>query len=230
MLYIGAFKSYNSGTGYKSTCTTTGTSTPVLATATQTIATFRAQHLAFSNVFNTQNWFMKEAISFTALIERGTFLTENGGTSQNNKWEGYSWKTGATSDDQNLGQTLPLMNSTGVIKNSSNQTISNSYRGIEGYHSHLWEFVDGINIISGAIWLAKHGSTYLSDTTSAPYFNSGRTTLTAGSVLYITAMNSGTFIPSAANGGNNITKYCDGAWFGAGNMVLVFGGSLHYPD
>ena len=228
-LYFGAFKSYNIGSGYKSTCTTTGTSTPVKATGNQTIATYRTQHQTFGSNYRTQNWLQREAMILTALIERGTFLTEINGTSQGNKWEGYSWNTIASADDQNLGLTLVLGNSTGVIKDSSNRTIANTYRGIEGYHSHLWEFVDGINIIEGRCWVAKSGATYVSDTTASPYFDSGRTTLTSGSAIYTSNIHQGTFIPSAATSGSNLVKMTDAGWYATGNRVLIVGGALNNP-
>ena len=229
VLYMGAFKSYSFGSGYKSTCTTTGTSTPVKATCSQTIATYRSNHQTFGSKFQTQNWFHREALVLTAIIERGTFLTEVNGTSSNNKWEGYSWNTSASSDDQNMGQTLVLGNMTGVIKDGSNRTIANSYRGVEDYHSHLWEFVDGINIINGLVYVAKPGATYVSDTTASPYFSTGRTTLTSGGGVYTTGLFSGTFIPSAASGGSSTTKYTDGGWYATGNRILVCGGYLNYP-
>lgn len=227
-LFVGAFKSYNVGGIARSTCTTTGTSTPIKATATQTIANFRTQHSAFGAKFSTYNWFEREAIALCVIVERGTFQTEVNGLSTTTKWEGYSWNTSGSSDDQNLGQTLKFLNSTGVIRNASNQTIANTYRGIEGYHSHLWEFVDGINIINGVVWLAKHGATYASDTTASPYFTSGKTVPTTGSGVYISDTYAGTFLPSAT-AGSSTTKMTDGGWFATGNMVLIVGGNLSNP-
>jgi hypothetical protein len=228
-MYIGAFESYEFVAGkMKSTCTTTGTSTAVKATASQAITAFRTKHAAFGSKFQTQNWFQREALVLTVLIERGTFMTETNGTNNASKWEGYSWNTSAGGDDQNIGQTLKFLNSTGVIKDSSNRTIANTYRGVENYHSHLWEFVDGINVISGACWVAKTGSTYVSDVTTGHYFNSGRTTLTSGAGAYISNIFPGTFIPSATTG-SSTTKMTDAGWFAAGNMVLLVGGHLASP-
>lgn len=226
VMYLGAFMSYNTGSGYKSTCTTTGTSTPVYATASQTIATFRRGHQTFSSSFYTQNWFQREALNFTCIIERGTFLTEVNGINLYSKWEGYSW-TANTSDGMVLGLTLPLGNATGVIRDSSNRAIANSYRGIEGYHSHLWEFVDGINIINGAVYVAKVG-TYTSDISTTPYFSLGVSVPTAGSGLYISEVHPGTFLPKTASA-TNLTKYTDGFWSSTGNRIVVVSGGQAYP-
>ena len=228
-LYIGAFESSNSGSNYRSSCTASLTSTPIKAVATQTIATFRTQHKNFGANFATQNWFEREALVLTLLIERGTFQTETNGANNYSKWEAYSWNSSGSSDDQNLGLTLVLGNTTGVIKNASNQTIACNYRGVENPYGHLWEFVDGCNVISGAVWLAKHGATYASNTTASPYFTSGRTTLTSGTGVYISDIFDGTFIPSAATGASNVTKMTDGAWFATGNTILYVGGDLTYP-
>lgn len=228
-MYLGAFKSFNNATNYRSTCTTVGTSTPVKATASVTIAAFRAGHIAFGSNFNTYNYLMRDALNLTVLIERGTYQTEVNGATVGTKWEGYSWNTAAVADDQNLGLTLAFTNTTGCIRNGSNQTIANTYRGIEGYHSHLWEFVDGVNIISSVVWLAKHGSVYLSDTTSSPYFTSGRTTLTSGAAVYTSTLFAGTSIPATATGASSTTKITDAGWYATGNTVLVVGGACDAP-
>lgn len=228
VMYMGAFDSYNIGGIYSSRPTLVGTSTQIKATGTITIANARAGHLAFGSSFNTVNYLQREALAITILIEKGTHLDEVNGQTQNTKWEGYSWNTAAASDDVNLGQTLPLLNSTGVIKDSSNRIVANSYRGLEDYHSHLWNFIDGCNIISGQVYIAKHGSTYLSDISTTPYLSTGRTTLTTGSGAYISSMYPGTIIPSNT-GGTSLTKMTVGGWFASGNVVLMVGGSLTNP-
>lgn len=227
-MYRGAWKSYEYTSGkMKSTCTTTGTATPVKCTASQPITSFRTKHQSHGSNFRTQNYFQMEALILTAFIERGTTITEVNGTNTSTKWEGYSWRAGATSDDQNLGLTLSLGNKTGIIKDTSSRTIANSYRGIEGWHSHLWEYVDGINIINNVCWVAKSGN-YTSDVTTSPYFSSTKTL--PGSDGYIKQMHAGTFIPMTSNGGaTSLTGYTDNVWQATGNRVLYRGGSHDNP-
>ncbi len=223
--YYGAFTAVSG----RSTCTTTGTSTPVKSTANITFPTARTQATGFGSGFGIHSIFMRDALQITALIERGSFRFENAGVGLATKWEAYSWNTGASSDNQNNGLTLPLMNQTGVIRDASNRTIANSYRGIENYTGHLWQMCDGVNSISGVLWMAVWGATYASDTTAAPYFNSGITTLTNMSASFITSQFPGTFIPETV-GGSSTTKMTDAAWSATGNTALYVGGLLSTPS
>jgi hypothetical protein len=68
---------------------------------------------------------------------------------------GNSWTYGQT--DKNLyptdyqgvqltGLTVELGNKTGIIKDEFGSIIANSYRGIENFFGHIWNFLDGVNI------------------------------------------------------------------------------------
>ena len=153
---------------------------------------------------------------------------ERGGASTANKWEGYSWNSGADSNDQDNGKTLALLNRTGVILDGSNQTIANSYRGIENYHSALFRWVDGVNLASDVVYLAKKGATYNdTSTTTNGYFSSGITVPSGASSHYISDLGAGTFIPTEVSG-SATTQMTDGAW--TGSTALFVGGSLNYPS
>ena len=152
---------------------------------------------------------------------------ERGGASTANKWEGYSWNSSVDSYDQDNGKTLPLLNKTGVILDGSNLTIANSYRGIENYHSALWNWVDGVNLASDVVYLAKKGATYNdTSTTTNGYFSSGITVPVAAE-SYISDLGAGTFIPTAV-AGSATTQMTDVAW--TGSTALVVGGALAYPS
>ena len=153
---------------------------------------------------------------------------ERGGASTANKWEGYSWNAWASSYDQDNGKTLTLLNRTGVILDGSNQTIANSYRGIENYHSALWRWVDGVNLASDVVYLAKKGAAYNdTSTTTNGYFSSGYTVPSGASASYISDLGAGTFIPTAIDG-SATTKMTDSAW--TGSTALYVGGDLASPS
>ena len=201
----------------------------VKATGDITRTQARTQCRAFGTNFNQIDFFIESAKNILVLIERGSFYMERGGASTANKWEGYSWNSGAESNDQDNGKTLALLNKTGVILDGSNQTIANSYRGIENYHSALFRWVDGVNLASDVVYLAKKGATYNdTSTTTNGYFSSGYTVPSGTNASYISDLGAGTFIPTAISDGSATTKMTDGVW--TGSTTLCVGGALNYPS
>ena len=89
------------------------------------------------------------------------------------------------------------------------------------------ELVDGVNLASNVVYLAKKGATYNdTSTTTNGYFSSGITVPESASG-YISDLGAGTFIPTAVSGASETTKMTDGAW--TGSTALFVGGSLVYP-
>ena len=217
--YYGAFNAVSS----RSIC---GSGVKPTADITRTQA--RTSIKGFGTGFTQIDWLLRSALDILAIVERGSFYMERGGESTANKWEGYSWwNNDASSYDQDNGKTLVLLNKTGVILDGSNRTIANSYRGIENYHSALWNWVDGINLDSNVVYLAKKGATYddISTTTNG-YFSSGITVPYGANSHYISDLGAGTFIPTEVSG-SATTQMTDGAW--TGSTALYIGGSLFYP-
>lgn len=214
--YYGAFNSVSG----RSIC---GSS--IKPTASITLATARTSHASFGTGFTQLDFFLESAKNILALIERGSNYFEHGGTSLGNKWEGNSATYVAQSSyDQDNGLTLPLLNKTGVILNGSNQTIANSYRGIENYHSALWRWVDGVSLSSNVVYLAKPKAAFSDGTITTPYFSSGYTVPSGASASYIADFGAGSFIPVTL-GGSASTKVTDAAW--TGSTALCVGGALH---
>lgn len=222
--YIGAFNAVNGrsicGAGVKAEASISRTNT-------------RTKCRAFGTYFNQMDFFLRSGIVLLAYIERGSFFLERGGASLNNKWEGYSWRSGATSNDQDNGLTLSLGNKTGVVMNASNQTIANNYRGIENYHSALWQWVDGVNINNNKVYLSKvrQDAAVYDDTslTSNDYFDSGLTVPSGMSASYIAEFHPGTIVPKSI-GASATTKATDAGWSAGGLRVLAVGGLQDYPS
>jgi len=194
------------------------------ATDTITLPTARTQHTAFGTNFNQHDFWNESLIKILAYIERGSNYLEGSET----KWDGFAWSGAVQGDVQNCGLTLSLQNKTGVIKDGSNRIIANSYRGIENYHSNLRMWVDGININDGKVYLAKAGSTYVSDSAAAPYFDSGYVSI-ATSNGNIEKWLAGTFIPNPTAGGTSTSKVTDMMYGSTGWRVLLVSGHLPYP-
>ena len=200
----------------------------VKATGDITRTEARTSIQGFGSGFTQIDWLLRSALDLLAIVERGSFYMERGGASTANKWEGYSWNSGADSNDQDNGKTLTLLNKTGVILDGSNQTIANSYRGIENYHSALYRWVDGGNLASDVVYLAKKGTTYNdTSTTTNGYFSSGYTVPSGVNASYISDLGAGTFIPTEVSG-SATTQMTDGMW--SGGTALYIGGSLFNPS
>lgn len=194
------------------------------ATSDITRATARTQNKSFGTNFAQHDFWNNSLVQLLAYIERGSNYLEGSLT----KWDGHA-KSGLNAGDiQNTGLTLSLENKTGVIKHASGYVIANSYRGIENYHSNLAIWIDGININSGQVYLAKAGSTFVSDIATAPYFDSGYKTI-ASSNGNIDKWLAGTFIPNPTSGGDSTTKVTDKMYGTSGWQVLSFGGDLDRP-
>ena len=199
----------------------------VKATVNITRAAARTSVQGFGTGFTQIDWLLRSALDLLVIVERGSFYMERGGASTTNKWEGYSWNSSADSYDQDNGKTLSLLNKTGVILDGSNLTIANSYRGIENYHSALWNWVDGVNLASDVVYLAKKGATYNdTSTTTNGYFSSGYTVPAGAGGHYISDLGAGTFIPTAV-AGSATTKMTDGVW--TGSTALYAGGGMGNP-
>lgn len=198
----------------------------VRPTASIALATARTQCQGFGTGFTQLDFFLESAKNILALVERGSLYFERGGASLGNKWEGNSatYYTNQTAYDRDNGLTLALLNKTGVILNASNQTIANSYRGIENYHSALWRWVDGVSLSANKVYLAKPKATFSDGTITAPYFDSGYTVPSGASASYIADLGAGSFIPVTL-GGSASTKVTDGAW--TGSTALFVGGGLN---
>ena len=212
--YVGSFHSVTGRSTF---------GTGVRPTASITLPTARTQHTGFGTNFNQHDFWNNGLVQLLAYIERGSNYLEQSGT----KWDGNSSTyVSQTSYDQDNGLTLALQNKTGTILNGSSKVIANSYRGIENYHSALWVFIDGININDGICYLAKAGSTFVSDIATSPYFASGYTATTTSSWQNINKWQAGTFIPHTTAGGTTSTKVSDQMYGATGWRVLLFGGYL----
>ncbi len=64
---------------------------------------------------------------------------------------------------QITGQCDTLGMKSGCLNNDGYHSMI--YRGIENIFAHIWQWVDGINMISGKFYICKNHSLYASDTT-----------------------------------------------------------------
>ncbi len=151
---------------------------------------------------------------------------------------GYTENTsGATyaNDVLKTGITLSLGNNSGSISGSDihsanggdggfNGVVANSYRGIENFYGHLWQWVDAINITERRPHICGIDDTFESDRFSAPYVNQDMTQPSSNG--YQSKITSNFLVEAiGANSGSKITDYY---WQSSGNRVVRSGGNLYY--
>lgn len=128
------------------------------------------------------------------------------------------------------GQCDSLGMKSGCLNNDGYHSVI--YRGIENLFANIWEFVDGINIISGKFYICKDHSLYASDTTTNYKQLSYNTLGTEGYAKELNLDVDEPFFkfPKAVGGGSNNYMsdyyYCNAASIaeGAKRVALVGGG------
>ncbi|MBD5383743.1 MAG: hypothetical protein HDR72_01920, partial [Ruminococcaceae bacterium] len=116
-----------------------------------------------------------------------------------------------TSEYHRTGEASSLGNASGAVV-----TGAVSYRGEENLWGNIYNFVDGINIYNGKVYIADHD--FSDNKISDPYVLAGCLPSING---YISSFNNidGLFIPSA-NNGNSALPIGDYCWRGSSEFRL----------
>jgi hypothetical protein len=96
-----------------------------------------------------------------------------------------------------------------------------SYRGIENWYGHIWEFIDGINVNNNVPYVSNT-DTQFADDIATNYTNLGITLSVSDGWQSTLAQISRGFLPLTV-GANSTTKITDYYWQAAGWRVLLFG-------
>lgn len=120
----------------------------------------------------------------------------------------------------------------GVVASSGAAGSSNlyqfMYRGIEDLWGHVWQFVDGVNILDSQAYVADNANQYASDVFVAPYKKlSYKNATTNGYVkdMGFDPNNPSAMFPIAVAGGaNSTTYYADNYYQDVGQRIAIFGG------
>ena len=173
------------------------------------------------------------------------FIVEYMSHNSQAKIPGYTDNTSSpnfNNDALKTGLTISLGNASGSISGSANHlagggdggyngVVANSYRGIENFYGHLWNFVDAINFSNGQPFVCQIFDTFASDTFTGAYI---RATDTNGVAItqpttsgYQSKLHSGGFLVEAI-GASSATKITDYYYYNSGNTVLQSGGPLSW--
>ncbi len=154
---------------------------------------------------------------------------------------GYTQNTSSPSFDNDIlytGITLSLGNNSGSISGSDihdnnggdggfGGVVANSYRGIENFYGHLWQWVDAINFSDRRPYICGIDETFASDSFADPY-----TRATQDGVEITQPTSNGYQSKIFSNflvetiGSNSASKITDYYYQNSGNRVLLSGGGL----
>jgi hypothetical protein len=203
---------------------------------TSTITISQGRTLAANGGSKHFDWHRYSAMRLCFIIE---YMSHNSQL----KISGYTENTSSPSfvnDALKTGLTTSLGNASGSISGSANHlaaggdggfngVVANSYRGIENFYGHLWNWVDAINYSNGQPFVCQIFDAFASDAFSGVYL---RATDTNGVAItqpllngYQSKLFSGGFFVQNV-GGTSASDVTDYYYYGSGNRVLLCGGSL----
>lgn len=202
----------------------------VTSTASQTLATFVTQAKANGPLWGIGDYRSHATIArmFCAYYGNTNISTSNssipcsGGTK---RWD--QGKTGGTLSLGNVDGKVPVNGDTGYY--------STNFLGLEDCYYSKWEFVQGVNVISGK-WVVYDGGSF-PDKDVADLETAGATNIRiAGNAVYnasatgfgwtkkISHGRYGDVVPTEL-GGSDSTYYADYYWYNTGNRIVLRSGS-----
>jgi len=201
----------------------------VISTGSQTMATFVTQAKANGPLWGIGDYRSHATIvrMFCAYYGNTNISTSNssipcsGGTK---RWD--SGKTGGTLSLGNADGKVPVNGDTGYY--------STNFLGLEDCYYSKWEFVQGVNVISGK-WVVYDGGSF-PDKDVADLETAGATNIRiAGNAVYNASTNGsgwtkkishgryGDVVPTEI-GGSDSTYYADYYWYNTGNRIVLRSG------
>jgi len=177
-------------------------------------------------------------------LMRRLFIIEYGTNDSQSAIPGYTENASGASyanDVMRTGLTLSLGNNSGSISGLDqfeagggdaggfSGVVANSYRGIENFYGHLWQWVDAVNITNGQPFVNDIFGVFADDVYTGEYIRAkdsdGKDITNPLSSGYQSTLNSGSFFPKTI-GSNSNSKITDNHYYASGNRVLSSGGSL----
>lgn len=202
----------------------------VISTGSQTMATFVTQAKANGPLWGIGDYGSHATIArmFCAYYGNTNISTSNssipcsGGTKRYN-----GGKTGGTLSLGNVDGKAPVNGDTGYY--------STNFLGLEDCYYSKWEFVQGVNVISGK-WVVYDGGSF-PDKDVADLETAGATNIRiAGNAVYNASTNGGGWTKKISHGrygdvvpteigGSDSTYYTGCYWFNTGNRMVLRSGS-----
>ena len=167
------------------------------------------------------------AIQLLYLVEYADFYSQSMIGLGLTDWVGATWNT---------YNAYHAINNTGLSNGDGDATANVSggdgvlgsymtYRGIENWFGHLWQFVDGFNINANVPYVCNTDTDFADDT-AVDYDDLGITLINANDWQNTLEQISQGFLPASV-GASNVTKITDYYYQGAAWRVALLGGRAH---
>lgn len=205
----------------------------LISTANQTIATFVTQAKANGPLWGIGDYRSHATIArmFCAYYGNTNISTSDNSIPCSGGTKRYDQgRTGGTIGLGNVDGKAPVNGDTGYY--------STNFLGLEDCYYSKWEFIQGINVLSGK-WIVYDGGSF-PDKDVTDLENVGATNIRiAGSAVYdanaagfgwikkISHGRHGDVVP-VETGGSDSTYYSDFYWYDAGNKIALRSGSSYY--
>lgn len=127
---------------------------------------------------------------------------------------------------KNVGETDILTYHTGRVDGTDNVSAV-QYRWIENLWGNVWNWVDGVLIQDGLVYICDDYTKY-SSTITSDYINIGLTTPTGYGFYKTSQVYNNCYLIPATIGGSDSTYTCDYYYYDAGLRSLYVGGTYSY--
>ena len=191
-----------------------------------TRANFRTAAANRGTSWRQQDYDLVSAVQLLYLVEYGSWYSQSeigaGLTDWTSAWP--AWNN--SNPIERTGLSNCLGNATGNVSNGNGVKGSYmSYRGIENFYGHVWEWVDGININDRVPYVCND-DTHFADDTTTNYTSLGMTLVDSNGYQKTLAQIARGFLPVSI-GGSSSTYITDYYWQNAGWRVAVRGGGAN---
>jgi len=171
---------------------------------------------------------LASAIQLLYLVEYADFYSQSTIGLGLTDWVGATWNT------YNADHAI---NNTGLSNGDGDATANVSggdgvlgsymtYRGIENWFGHLWQFVDGFNINANVPYVCNTDTDFADDT-AVDYDDLGITLINANDWQNTLEQISQGFLPASV-GASNVTKITDYYYQGAAWRIALLGGDAYH--
>ena len=174
------------------------------------------------------DYHLASAIQLLYLVEYADFYSQSMIGAGLTDWVSATWNT---------YNAYHAINNTGLSNGDGDATANVSggdgvlgsymtYRGIENWFGHLWQFVDGFNINANVPYVCNTDTDFADDT-AVDYDDLGITLINANDWQNTLEQISQGFLPASV-GASNVTKITDYYYQGAAWRIALLGGDAYH--
>ena len=195
-----------------------------------TRANFRAAAATRGTGWRQMDYDLVSAIQLLYLVEYASFYSQSMIGAGLTNFGGADWSFRNDSNPiETTGNSNSDGNATASVDNGTGATGSYmSYRGIENFYGHIWDFVDGININNNVPYVSND-DTVFADDTATDYTDLGITLINSDGWQETLEQTARGFLPASV-GGSSSTYVTNGYYQGADWRTMILGGHATFSS